>query len=123
MAQFQSLYPDIGVDLNLDADKQRLPERVRLALFRIVQHALRNIVEHADATQVRIIFRLQDHAVQLRILDDGRGFVVPVRWLEFAREGHLGLLGASERAAAIDGVLHVRSSPDQGTTLTVTAPL
>lgn len=121
--RFQSEHPEIAVALELDADGQALPEHTRLALFRIFQHALSNVAEHADATQVRVSFQLRAGSVHLRVMDDGRGFRMPARWIEFAREGHLGLLGASERAAAIGGHMVVHSSPDAGTTLAVTAPL
>ena len=121
--RFAERHPEIAVDLDLDADHQLLPERTRLALFRIVQHALSNIADHAGATQVRISFQLKPNQVRLRVMDDGHGFHVPTRWIELAREGHLGLLGASERAEAIGGRLQVSSSPDVGTILTVVAPI
>ena len=120
--QFQVKYPDIVVDLDLDVDGQTLPERVRLALFRIYQQAMANVAKHADANHVRVSFRLTDQQIRLKIIDDGYGFAVPNRWLELARDGHLGLLGAAERAEAIGGHLAVISSAEAGTTLAVTAP-
>lgn len=119
---FQQNSPDIAVALELDEDRQTLPERVRLALYRIYQHALTNIATHAGASNVRVIFRLTEQQLYLRIVDDGRGFKPPTRWLEFVREGHFGLAGAAERAEAIGGLLELTSAPDVGTSLTVTVP-
>ncbi|MEZ4663992.1 MAG: response regulator [Caldilineaceae bacterium] len=119
---FKAQHPAIDVELDLHEDRQELPERVRLALYRIYQHALANVATHADASNVRVSFQMHEQSVHLRILDDGRGFHVPARWIELAREGHLGLVGSAERAEAIGGVLHVVSGPDLGTSLSVIAP-
>jgi len=47
---------------------------------------------------------------------------VPKRWIDLARQGHLGLVGASERAEAEGGKLSVTSEPGQGTLVQVTIP-
>ena len=120
--QFQEDYPEIAVQLDLDSDRQLLPERFRLAFYRIYQHAVSNVAKHARATQVRVRFMLGDNQVYLKIVDDGCGFSVPDRWIDLARDGHFGLLGSSERADSIGGQLHVQSSPELGTTISVTAP-
>lgn len=120
--RFIIAHPQIQIQLELDEDKLSLPERFRLALYRIYQHALANIARHADASNIRVQFKLGPHQVLLKIVDDGCGFVVPDNFLELARQGHLGLLGSKERANAIGGKLQVKSAPDEGTTLLVTAP-
>jgi signal transduction histidine kinase len=63
---------------------------------------------------------MDENVIQLEVEDDGKGFDVPERWLDLAREGHLGLLGAAERAESIGGQLLVRSQPGVGTALVVT---
>lgn len=120
--RFQKLYPDLTISLDLDRDEQRLPEYVRLTLFRIAQEMLSNVAKHAAATQVLIRFELNPADLLLEIQDNGRGFDVPARWIKLVREGHLGLLGASERAEEIDGTLTILSTPGQGTIIRVTAP-
>lgn len=119
---FQDMYPQLQVELALDADNQALPERVRLALFRIFQSALANVAQHAQAHHILVQFRMNERQVMLRVTDDGHGFVVPGSWLDFAREGHFGFLGAMERAEAIGGRLTVQSAPDGGTEILVRAP-
>ena len=120
--RFKVAHPQIQIQLELDSDKLSLPERFRLALYRIYQHALANIARHAEASNIRVQFKLGTHQVLLKIVDDGCGFVVPDNFLELARQGHLGLLGSKERANAIGGKLQVKSAPDNGTTILVTAP-
>jgi signal transduction histidine kinase len=103
-------------------DEQSLAEPVRLALFRIYQAALNNVARHAQAQRVDIRFRFADDEIVLEIQDDGRGFELPERWITLAREGHLGLVGAAERAEAVGGKLDVESAPGKGTCLRVIVP-
>jgi signal transduction histidine kinase len=95
-------------DLGEDADT---------ALYRVTQEALTNVMRHAGATQVRIQLRRGAAEVDLRIEDDGRGFDPA------ADTPGLGLLGATERAAALGATLHVDSAPGRGTRLRMHIPL
>jgi PAS domain S-box-containing protein len=116
-------YPQLIMNLDLSPDGQLLPEAVRLALFRIYQQILVNVVRHANASQVWVRFKLQDEQAFLEIEDDGDGFEAPSRWIDLVREGHLGLAGAAERAEAIGGKLEVKTSPGHGTLIRVLAPI
>jgi signal transduction histidine kinase len=120
--EFLKEFPGLKVHLDLMPDEKTLPERMRLALFRIYQVAVTNVVRHAQASRVSIRLHLDDETVLLEITDDGCGFVVPERWISFAREGHLGLVGATERAEAIGGQLIVESEPAKGTRMKVVVP-
>lgn len=115
-------HPNLKVELDLVPDGQKLPEQVRLALYRIYQHAVSNVLRHSEATILTIAFNLDDRGVFLEIRDNGRGFELPARWIELARRGHLGLVGTTERAQAIGGQLKITSSPGQGTTIQVSVP-
>jgi signal transduction histidine kinase len=121
--QFQTEHPEIEVCLRLVPDEKRLPERVRLALFRIYQQAVANIIRHAQASKITIRFNLDDHSVRLVIEDNGRGFDVPERLVGLVRKGHLGLVGAAERAEAIGGKLTISSRPGKGTKIIVDVDL
>lgn len=118
----QQMHPALAVRLELIPDGQALLEPVRLALFRIYQEALRNVVQHAGAKSVLVRLMWDAEQVMLEVRDDGRGFVVPERWAELARHGHLGLLGAAERTEAIGARLEVISTPEQGTIVRVVVP-
>lgn len=120
--QFRERHPNIQVRLSLDPDRQTLPEHLRLALYRIYQHALSNVTKHARATEIRVRLRLADRQIKLQIQDNGQGFEAPRRWITLAREGHYGLLGSRERAQALGGRFTVRSEPGQGTTVTAVVP-
>jgi signal transduction histidine kinase len=121
--EFQETHPELTIHLNLAPDGQRLPEMVRVALFRIYQVSLVNVLRHAEARNVDITLQVSDEEVCLEVKDDGKGFVVPPRWIQFVRKGHLGLVGAVERAEAVGGRLDVHSSVEKGTTIRVQVPL
>ncbi len=96
-------HPKLKVLANLMPDGQILPEPARMALFRIYQMAITNVLRHAKASEVSIDFFNRIEEITLTIKDNGCGFNVPDRWIELARQGHLGLVGAAERAEAIGG--------------------
>ena len=119
---FQEKYPQLSIHLELMPDGQMLTERVRLALFRIYQQMLINVVRHAQANNVLIRLVLEPDQVILEIQDDGKGFEVPTRWIDLARQGHLGLVGAFERAGTIGGQFKIESAPGNGTLVKVSVP-
>jgi signal transduction histidine kinase len=118
----QQTHPELKIEIDLMADGQMLPESVRMALYRIYQIAITNIFRHAQASKVKVTLELTQRDVILKISDNGCGFTVPSRWIELARQGHLGLVGAAERAEAAGGKLSVKSSPGEGTTIEVSVP-
>jgi signal transduction histidine kinase/FixJ family two-component response regulator len=121
--RFLQAQPDMEVELDLMPDGQLIPERIRLALFRIYQMALTNVVRHANATYVCVRLKVDPKVVSLEVEDNGGGFTVPRRWIELARKGHLGIVGAKERAEAVGGKLNIISSPGEGTLIQVDVPL
>jgi signal transduction histidine kinase len=72
---------------------------------------------------VVVRFSLDAGQASLEVQDDGDGFKMPERWINFARQGHLGLVGSAERAEACGGQLSVVAAPGQGTLLRVRVPL
>jgi len=120
--QIQEMHPELQIALDLVSDRQSLPEHVRLALFRIYQNALANVIRHANARHILIHFDMDAEQIILDIQDDGQGFKVPTRWIEWVRQGHFGLVGSAERAAALGGRLNIESQPGQGAAVRVVIP-
>ena len=115
-------HPDLKIVLKLEPDRQTLPEPVRMALYRIYQTAITNVIRHAGATEAQVHLHLNQKQVCLEIQDNGCGFKVPKGWIELARQNHLGLAGAAERAEAAGGTLQVESAPSKGTLVRVIVP-
>jgi methyl-accepting chemotaxis protein len=96
-----------------------LPAPNRLALYRIVQEALRNILKHAAAESVEITLERDQTEVHLTIRDQGRGF--DRRSAEW-RAG-VGLASMEERTRLLSGRFVVSSIPGEGTKIDVWLPL
>jgi len=115
---------EIDVELDVD-DTSALPEQVEIAIFRVAQEAVRNIVKHAEATRVRLAIAQTRDAVTLVVADDGKGFALsdPSRPSTATPNGHLGLALLEDSLAEVRGTLSVRTAPGQGTELTARIPL
>ena len=88
-------------------------EDVHLALYRITQESLNNVVKHSQATQAHVILNYSPGKVTLQIIDNGRGFH------HGQTTGGLGLGGMHERAEEAHLNLHIDSSPEEGTCVDV----
>jgi PAS domain S-box-containing protein len=121
---FQELYPEIRVRLQMDHSSSNLDEGVALALLRIYQEAMMNVRKHVleDQIEIRVMLLREDDTVRLEVQDNGQGFVMPEAWLELVGSGHLGLVGMMERAASVGGKLDVYSAPGEGTRIVATVP-
>jgi signal transduction histidine kinase len=113
----------IDVDFERSGPEVRLPAPVELALYRIGQEALSNVVRHARATQAELKISYAPDAVTLDVTDNGAGFDVPESPAEFAPNGHFGLLGIHERTEMIGAKLNIQSEPGKGSQVSVTVPL
>jgi PAS domain S-box-containing protein len=119
---FQEKHPELTIQYEANLAEGLLSESVRVALYRIYQETLNNILKHARATQISIRLDKSQDEVSLEIQDNGIGFEIPRDWLELARRGHLGLVGMRERAEAIGGQLEIKSTPGEGTIMIVNIP-
>ena len=95
---------------------RKLPPDVQVALYRLTQEALNNVVKHAKANQA-IVTLVLDHTVRLVVADDGIGFK------QSGISGdHLGLKIMRERAESIGASLKITSSAGEGTQVSITWP-
>jgi signal transduction histidine kinase len=102
---------------------ERLPSEIEVALFRITQEAINNIMKHSEAEEVVIDLRCDGDKCTLRIEDDGKGFdVQEITQVEKTGRG-VGLFGMKERVTLVGGSCSVQSQPGQGTIITSEVPL
>ncbi|HSK87320.1 MAG TPA: histidine kinase [Anaerolineales bacterium] len=118
LARETSQADQLQVEFHQSGQERRLPHEVELALYRIAQEALNNVLHHARAKRavLSIVF---DQEIKLEVTDDGVGFVVPKSPTELAPGGHFGLLGMRERADLIGARLEVQSEAGRGTHLSI----
>lgn len=129
LASLARSIPQVGIDLDIRTDlaETRLPDHIELALYRIAQECLQNVVKHAEATRARLTFTMirgnRGEAARLEIVDDGVGFDTLEHPLGGDEMGGYGLLSMAERAEIVGGRLNIRSRPGSGTTVTATIPV
>jgi two-component system, NarL family, sensor kinase len=112
------------LDTELDLADVRLPEHIEIALYRIAQEGLQNIVKHAGASVARLRFAIDAGAIaRLEIVDNGIGFDTFENPLGSDEMGGYGVLSMAERAELVGGRLNIRSRPGSGTTVTATIPV
>jgi signal transduction histidine kinase len=108
-----------GIEIHLNvASSDTLPPEYTVALYRIVQESLTNIVKHAEARTVSVVISASTDSVRAVIEDNGKGFDQTT-----VRDGALGLVGMRERVLLLDGRFEITSSPGHGTDVVVELPL
>lgn len=110
---------EFEIEFDVDGAEPRMTPDVELALYRIVQEALANVVRHADASRARVEVRPGNERVVATIEDDGRGFRIDAA---AAPPSGLGLIGMRERARNAGGKLEIDSEPGGGTRVRVVLP-
>lgn len=112
-----SKHTGIPVNVHIDSLPQKLPERQRTCVYRLVQEALTNCARHAKAKNIDIVVSGASSQIRVSVKDDGVGFN-----RSGIRGGGLGLLGMQERVMELGGNLTLVSTPQKGTVLTARIP-
>jgi two-component system sensor histidine kinase UhpB len=109
---------DLSIELDLqNISEEQIEDRRKLALFRMVQEQLNNIVKHAKATRVLIRLSIEGQDIVLTVADNGVGFDVSRH-----RKG-VGITNIISRAELFNGKVDIQSSPGEGCTLSVGLPV
>jgi signal transduction histidine kinase len=101
---------------------ERFPLEVEIALYRVVQEGLTNVIKHADASRVSLLLERRRGFLSVILEDDGKGFdpdAVPAA-SETAKR--LGLRGMRERVSLLGGRLDIEARPGAGATLFARIP-
>lgn len=98
---------------------ERLNDKTKLMLFRIIQEQLNNVLKHSDAHNliIELILVEPENRIELRMTDDGKGFNP-----ETVRKKGLGLSNIRSRADLLGGKVTIRSAPGRGCQLRVQVP-
>jgi len=115
LVQETSRNHSMNIEFQRSGDEQRLSHEVELALYRIAQEALNNVVRHSQAKHADLHITFENNGIKLEVSDNGVGFDMPKVPTDFAPKGHFGLLGIRERAELIGARLEVESAPGKGT--------
>lgn len=119
---FEMLARESNAKFEVQGEETRLDTERELALFRIVQEALRNVAKHAHAQHVCVSLEFGKNEVTATVEDDGAGFNAPDMPTAYAQAGHFGLMGMQERAQLFGGNVYVRSTRGKGTKVVAFIP-
>jgi signal transduction histidine kinase len=118
--EFAADIPNVEVICAACVNEIRLPEAIKVAIYRVVQEALNNIGKHADAQNIRVALLAEDSVLSLEISDDGKGFesaAIPPK----STRG-LGLDSMRERVELTGGELEITSATGKGTSICAVWP-
>ncbi|WP_050616470.1 sensor histidine kinase [Bacillus testis] len=96
----------------------RLPTKMEVALFRLIQESVQNAIKHAEASTITVKIEINKSHVMAVIKDDGKGFDPDTK-----KEGSFGLIGMMERVDLLNGDLTVDSSIGKGTVVMISMPI
>jgi signal transduction histidine kinase len=98
-------------------NERRISKEVQLAVYRILQEHLTNILKHAEAFWVKVLMEIEDNALVVEVRDNGKGFNP-----EKKTKG-LGMINMKSRAECVHGTFDIRSAPGKGCILSLHLPL
>jgi signal transduction histidine kinase len=113
-AGIEALVARTTLPVTVDVSPQRLAPEIEASAYFVVAEALTNVAKHSDAHSAQVKVWVQDGQLDVEVRDDGVGG---------AHAGGPGLIGLTDRLAAIGGRLRVESPPNHGTVIAATIPL
>jgi signal transduction histidine kinase len=111
-----------GVEVTLSNAVDTAPKAVQLAIYRIVQESLTNVVRHAHATKATVDISRDGNDLVVSVADNGRGLDSKDPQSDQTQGGR-GLLGMRERAELLGGTLDTGHAPEGGLRVTARIPM
>jgi len=115
-------HTSINIRVDIHGEEHELDEAMKIAIFRIIQESLNNVIKHAQADTVNIHVQYTDKNIVINILDNGTGFDPEQVKQRRATRPSLGLAGMEERAALLGGKMSVMSRPGYGSEVEAVIP-
>jgi two-component system sensor histidine kinase DegS len=114
----------IRVRFDVKGTQKRLPSEMEVAIFRLVQESLSNVMKHAQASFVAVEITYQRDKLKVVVHDNGVGFSVEKLEAGMAQEqSHFGIIGMRERVELLEGRMDIESGKRTGTKITLLIPI
>ncbi|HEX8425393.1 PAS domain S-box protein [Hymenobacter sp.] len=110
----------LPLHLHTEGLEQPLPQLMEVAVYRIVQELLNNIIKHAQAQEAFIHVVRENDKLAISVEDNGQGFEPDPH---FAPRSGIGLPGLQNRVSLLGGSLTINSRPGQGTIVSIELPV
>ena len=109
---------NLKCELSVNPADIQLPSAISIALFRVLQEALTNILRHARATTAWITLEQEKDGLTFVIRDDGIGLSTGSEQKKLSH----GILGMRQRITSLGGEFQIGSGPGTGTTIRIFVP-
>ncbi|WP_375434337.1 PAS domain S-box protein [uncultured Hymenobacter sp.] len=110
----------LPLHLHLVGLEQPLPKLMEVAVYRIVQELLNNIIKHAQAQEAFVHVVREDDKLAISVEDNGQGFEPDP---DYSPRHGIGLPGLRNRVGLLGGCLTINSRPGQGTIVSIELPV
>jgi len=104
------------VEVHSENVSEQLPDEVKVCVYRLVQEALNNAANHAEAKNAKVSVVQTADQIIVEITDDGRGF-------DPQRMRGMGILGMEERVRRLAGSVTIQSAPGKGVSVKAELPI
>src|SRR5262249_52512907 len=121
--RFQRLHMHCRVRLQISKLMEKLPQKIEVIAYRLIQECFNNIGKHAQATHINVSLATADGVLRLIVEDNGIGFNVQEA---LAKRESFGLAGMNERVTLLGGDFHVESRTEgvkRGTKISIQLPI
>ncbi len=98
---------------------ERLPQKLELLVYRIIQELLNNIIKYADAKEVLLQITKNDHQLTITIEDDGKGFDIAT----IKNKDGIGLHSMQNRIELLGGKMDIDTAIGKGTSINIELPI
>jgi PAS domain S-box-containing protein len=115
--EFQK-HTGIKCNLTFDAELIKLDKEQEVAIFRILQEMLTNIMRHADATRVKVMLKEKAGELIVLVKDNGKG----ITEAQIYNPQSFGIIGINERVSSLGGSFAIKGLHNKGTTVAIRIP-
>jgi len=120
--QLEEVHPALRIETSLDVPEERVPEALKIVIFRILQEGLNNVANHAKASLVRLALAEKKKRLTLTVEDDGVEFDgKQISERPISTRG-MGLSSMKDRAELLGGTFSITSRKGKGTRIEATWP-
>jgi len=117
-AEFQKL-SGIPCSVVISPEEIVLNKELSTNIFRIFQEILTNVMRHAQATNVDVLFEKRDRRVNLSVEDNGKGITNE----QISDPASFGIIGMRERIHGMNGEIRIKGVPGKGTSFSISIPV
>ena len=115
------IYQDTHISQIVDIEEGKIPDELKIVVYRVLQEAVNNAIKHGTAENIEITLQSNRTDIELAVTDDGCGFDQSKQLDADPLSGH-GIQGMIERVEICGGRLQLNSVPGKGTQLRATIP-